>query len=190
MKKLLVVLMVLLSMNVFASDFGVKAGLNYSLFGGDADTNKDNTFDDSFGGFTIGGFYNFTIHEFLSLKTELLLSKDLYPTIYCHSASNTFNTYNLKIPFLLNVTSKYVNIYGGIYFSRIIFETESANENETESVASNWFDKNDYGFVGGISLNINQNIFIDGRIYWGNNIYRDEFPVYNRSLELSLGYSF
>ncbi len=114
------------------------------------------------------------------------MSKDLYPTQYCHEPSNTFSTYNLKIPFILNLSSKYINIYGGIYYSRIIFETES----EGNDVASDWFDKNDFGLTIGLSFNINENIFIDGRVYFGKNIYRDEFPVYNRSLELSLGYNF
>ncbi|MBN2695309.1 porin family protein [bacterium] len=185
MKKLLTVLMILLSMNLFANDFGVKVGLNYSLFD-DGDTNKDNSFDDSFGGFTVGGFYKFSITNLLSLKTEILLSKDLYPTIFCHEPSNTFNTYNLKIPFLLNLSSKYVDIYGGVYYSRIIFETES----EGDYVASDWFDKNDMGLTVGLSFNINNNFFIDARVYLGTNIYKNSFPIYNRSTELSVGYNF
>lgn len=189
MKKLLVVLIVLLSMNVFASDFGFKGGLNYSLFNGN--TEEKNIFEDSFG-FTIGGFYNLRFNTFLSLQTEVLLTKDSYPAFNSGEISNTVNILNIKIPLLLNITTKYINVYGGAFYSRIIFD-------ELESKNGYVYDKDNFGIIIGLFYNITENIFIDSRVYLGGNIKADaggfnpagsDEGIYHTNFELSLGYSF
>ncbi len=185
MKRLLVVLIVLLSMNVFANDFGVKIGLNYSLFK-EKNLEENTSFAQLIGG-SLGVFKEIDINEYISFKGEVLLINSSYSTRSQFTDSEVdadFAVFSIEIPLLLTIKG-FTDLHIGGYLNKVIYNFDITGHYADRGI--NWAGNYDYGIILGTSYYINKDIFVDLMFSYG---FADMYSANNKRISMSVGYSF
>lgn len=151
--------------------FGVKGGVQFTNFGGDADT-------DSKTGFYIGGLADFTVSEKFHVQPELLYSSE--------GASDDFGIDYLRIP----VMAKYYvaegfNIQAGPEVAFKIGTEEDAFDDMTVGT--------DFGLGFGAGYEMANGLMFDARYNLGlTNLNDTDFDLEfnNTGFQIGLGYRF
>lgn len=174
MKKIFFTILGLCSMISYAQDFtsGVKAGLNISTLGGDADV-------DSRTGFYFGFIGDWAISEKFHLQPEVLYSVEGGKT-----DDTDFGINYVKVP----VLGKYkfndeFSIQAGPYISVLTTTVEDGFDENLKSL--------DFGGALGLSYEFPSGLLIDARYNYGfNNISNLNNTINNSVIQVGLGYKF
>jgi hypothetical protein len=174
--------------------FGVKAGVNFSNFSGDAEDANIRT------GFHVGGLAEIKFGNF-AVQPELLYSTAGAKTKY----NDGFDNYDVtaKLSYItIPVAAKYYiaegfNIQAGPQFA---FRTSAKGKVETSGVSVEADMKDQYkgfdlGIFGGVGYELQSGLLFSARYVQGvSNISdgegADDFKVQNTNIQLSVGYKF
>ena len=206
MKKIILSVALLLAAGFSASaqediKFGVKAGVNFATFGGDADNADTRT------GFHAGIVAEFKLSENFSVQPELLYSQMGAKSESSESFAGV--TYRSEVTakydyISLPILAKYYIIEGlsieagpqvGLLVSAKGESTESAG-GETLSSSGDLKDTTksiDFGVAGGVAYDLSMGVFFQARYYAGlSNTYDGEGSgdIKNSAIQLSVGYKF
>lgn len=179
--------------------FGVKAGLNVANVYDEQ--NADFVADNKLG-FVGGAFVAIPLGKYLGIQPEVLYSQKGFKTSrntivgnYDYSVTSTY----LDIPLQVQLKPiKYLTILAGPQYSYLLKTKSSFNGNATtleeESLNSDNYKKNIFGFVVGADVNFD-NLILSGRAGWDisktNSDGDSSTPRYkNQVLQFTLGYTF
>lgn len=165
-------LFVFLSCTVQAQ-FGIKAGLNFANLKGNADADF-NTLTN----FHIGGVYEVSIFDHLSLQPELVYSVQGAKVDDEELKLNYFNV-PVLLKFYLNDG---FNIHAGPQMGMLLSESDYFERFDTNTF--------DFGFTGGLEFFISDGLFAQARYYAGTNQVIDNPDLKNTMIQVSLGYVF
>lgn len=156
-----------------AQSYGIKAGVNFAGFRGDA--------SDDFNvltGFHVGALAELEIFKHLSLQPEFL---------YTHQGAKTKdNDYELNYLTLPVVAKIYFtdsfNVQAGPQFGLLISESDSVEPLESKTY--------DFGVVGGLEFFIADGLFVNARYNAGLSRLSDNLDLKNSVVQISVGYIF
>lgn len=156
--------------------FGLKAGVNFSDFGGSDAKNIDT---EMLTGFHVGALVEFNLMENLSLQPEIMYSSK-------GAKIKDFDDVNLNyitVPVLAKfyvITDK-LSLEAGPQFSFLI------NESVPDQFESKSFD---FAAVGGLGFQFTENFFAQARYVAGLTDTTSDAKITNQVIQLSLGYRF
>ena len=138
---------------------GLKAGLNFANV-----TNTDGFTNDSRTGYMIGGYISSKPKKILGFRSELILSRQGYD-YKTNTSTGNVNLDYLLLPQLitLNFTKKFQLHVGGQAAFLLNAEVDSTNGNNSGSLFD-YFNRFDYGLVGGVEVSPIFGLFVGGRI--------------------------
>lgn len=180
MKKLFVTALLLIagsaSMNAQGIDFGIKAGANFSKLDG-SDVSGDNLTS-----FHVGALVELNLLENLSIQPEIM-----YSSQGTKIEDEEWKVDYISVPVLAKfyVLTDKLSLEAGPQFSFLInedFPSSIGADVESESF--------DFGIVGGLGLNITNNIFAQARYVVGLTEASKEAEVTNQVIQLSVGLKF
>ncbi len=156
-----------------AQSYGIKAGVNFASFRGDA-SNDFNVLT----GFHVGALAELKIFEHLSVQPEFL---------YTHQGAKTKdNDYELNYLTLPVVAKIYFtdsfNVQAGPQFGLLISESDSVEPLESKTY--------DFGVVGGLEFFIADGLFVNARYNAGLSRLSENVDLKNSVVQLSVGYIF
>lgn len=156
-----------------AQDLGIKAGVNFSNFGGgDADGFNVLT------GFHAGIFTEVQLLKHLSFQPELLYSKQGAKR---QDAEYELNYLNVPAVFKLYLNEGF-NIQAGPQFGLLISESDNFNGFNSKTY--------DLGVALGAEFYIADGLFVQGRYIYGTSSVSSERDIKNTGIQVSLGYQF
>ncbi|MBM3412415.1 MAG: PorT family protein [Bacteroidetes bacterium] len=193
MRKMLLVLLVMVSCPVFAQfHVGVKGGANVTKVEG-------KSFKDQFrSGYALGGFAEIKLSKKLYLQPELLINQynTRLDTSYNNLLGNVFNGMTsvkldyLSVPILLNYrvgSGGFISLQAGPQYGVLIDKNNSLLQN-----TGNAFKKGDFSLLGGVQIKAGA-IRLNGRYFIGltdiNDLTNDSKWL-NQGFQLSLGLTF
>ena len=151
---------------------GLKAGLNFANV-----TNTAGFKNSSRTGYMIGGYISPKAKKILGFRSELILSRQGYDY-----KTNT-NTGNVNLDYLLlpqliilRFTKKFQLHLGGQAAFLLNAKVDSTNGNNSGSLF-NYFNRFDYGVVGGAEVSPISGLFIGARINVSFNSVNKEAPI-------------
>lgn len=176
MKKLFLMAILLVagstSMNAQGIDFGVKAGANFSNLDGDGIDGDNLT------SFHAGAVLEVNLFENFSLQPEVLYS----------SQGTKLEDEDIKLDYIsVPVLAKFylisdkLSIEAGPQFSFLV------NDDVPEVFETKSFD---FAAIGGLGLNITNNLFVQARYVVGLTDTTKEAEVTNKVIQLSVGWKF
>lgn len=156
-----------------AQSYGIKAGINFASFRGDASGDFN-----VLTGFHAGALAEISIFKHLSVQPEFL---------YTHQGAKTKdNDYELNYLTLPVVAKIYFtdsfNVQFGPQFGLLISESDSV-----EALKSNTYD---FGLVGGMEFFVADGLFVNARYNAGLSRLSDNLDLKNSVVQLSVGYIF
>lgn len=160
------------SMNAQGIDFGVKAGANFSNLDGDGIDGDNLT------SFHAGAVLEVNLFENFSLQPEVLYS----------SQGTKLEDEDIKLDYIsVPVLAKFylisdkLSIEAGPQFSFLV------NDDVPEVFETKSFD---FAAIGGLGLNITNNLFVQARYVVGLTDTTKEAEVTNKVIQLSVGWKF
>jgi hypothetical protein len=143
---------------------GVKAGLNFANV-----TNTSGFTNSSRTGYLIGGYFSPGTKKLLGFRSELILSRQGYD-YKTNTNTGTVNLDYLLLPqlIILRFTKKFQVHAGGQIAFLLNANVDSTNGNNSSSLF-NYFNRFDYGLVGGAEVSPISGLFIGARINVGLN---------------------
>jgi Outer membrane protein beta-barrel domain len=167
-------LFIILFFNTTASSqFGIKAGYNYVNVSGPGSINTD-----SRSGFMIGSFFGPRTKKLFGFRSEFILSRQGYDYKTATNTGNVNLDY-LLLPQLLtlNFTKKFeVHAGGQIAFLLNAGVDSTGGSNNNGSLLS-YFNRIDYGLIGGAQVSPFSGLFIGARINVSMKSITREQPV-------------
>ena len=156
--------------------FGVKAGANFASLEGDGLEGLE-----TYTSFHFGALLELKVFENFSLQPELLYSSQ--GAKVNSEAVDDINFNYVTVPVLAKfyLISDRLSVEAGPQFSFLI-DDNVGDQFESESF--------DFAAVGGIGLNITDNIFAQARYVVGLTEASKDAEVKNRVIQVSLGYRF
>lgn len=180
MKKLILIFAFLVlgltQSNAQMLNFGVKAGANFASLDGDGLEGLE-----TYTSFHFGALLELKVFENFSLQPELLYSSQ--GAKVNSEAVDDINFNYVTVPVLAKfyLISNRLSLEAGPQFSFLI------NDNVGDQFESESFD---FAAVGGLGLNITDNIFVQARYVAGLTEASKDAEVKNRVIQVSLGYRF
>jgi hypothetical protein len=173
MKNFLWLLFILFINNAAFSQFGIKAGYNYVNVSGPGSINTD-----SRSGFMIGSFFGPKTKKIVGFRSEFILSRQGYDYKTATNTGNVNLDY-LLLPQLLtlNFTKKLEIHAGGQMAFLLNAGVDSTGSSNNNSSLLSYFNRIDYGLVGGIQLSPFLGFFIGARINVSMKSITREQPV-------------
>ena len=176
MKKLLLMAILLVagstSMNAQGIDFGVKAGANFSNLDGDGMDGDNLT------SFHAGALLEINVFENFSVQPEVMYS----------SQGTKLEDEDIKLDYIsVPVLAKFylisdkLSIEAGPQFSFLV------NDNLEDTFETKSFD---FAAIGGLGLNLTNNLFVQARYVVGLTDTTKEAEVTNKVIQLSVGWKF
>jgi hypothetical protein len=158
-KILLIVLLLIIKSNTFAQ-FGIKAGYNYVNVTGTGSVNTD-----SRSGYMIGAFFGPKAKKMFGFRSELMLSRQGYDYKTATNTGNVNLDY-LLLPqlFTLNFTKRIEVHAGGQIAFLLNAKVDSTGGGDNNGSLFNYFNRFDYGLVGGAQVFPFSGLFIGARI--------------------------
>ena len=171
------------------SRIGLKTGVNFANFGGDADT-------DMRVGYHIGGFAKFQVSDALAIQPELLYSLQGYKTEGLTFGGVTFaeeenvNYHYVNIPVIFKIyPMEGFNLQVGPQFGYLASVTVDGEDVKSESNSKDM----DFGLAFGAGFDMND-VQIGARYNLGLSDIADdeddEFKVQNRVIQVYIGFAF
>ena len=165
-------LLILPSLSDAQLKIGLKAGLNFANVTNSASINSN-----SRTGYMIGGYISNKPKKIFGFRSELILSRQGYDY-----KTNT-NTGNVNLDYLLlpqlitlNFTKKFQLHAGGQAAFLLNAKVDSAGGSNTGSLL-NYFNKFDYGLVGGVEVSPIFGLFVGSRINISFNKVNKDAPA-------------
>jgi hypothetical protein len=173
MLKLIIILLLLSPSILFAQlKIGLKAGLNFANV-----TNTSGFNNSSRTGYMIGGYISIKPKKIFGFRSELILSRQGYDY-----KTNT-NTGNVNLDYFLlpqlitlNFTKKLQLHAGGQAAFLLNAKVDSSGGSNTSSLL-NYFNKFDYGLVGGLEVSPLFGVFVGGRVNISFNKVNKDAPA-------------
>lgn len=156
--------------------FGVKAGANFASLEGDGVEGLD-----TYTSFHFGALLELKLFENFSVQPELLYSSQGAKVNSDAFDDINFNYVTVPVLAKFYLISDKLSVEAGPQFSFLIDDNVS-DQFKTESF--------DFAAVGGLGLNITNNIFAQARYVVGLTEASKEAEVKNRVIQVSLGYRF
>lgn len=180
------------SMNAQDIKYGVKAGVNFSNVGGDAEDTDMRT------GFHVGGLAEIKFGNF-AVQPEILYTTGGYKSEYSDfgtTIEETFKTSYIAVP----IAAKYyiidgLSIQAGPQFAFLTSakaKLEAGGEEEEMDVKDE-LKSFDFGVLGGVGYELESGLLFSVRYVQGlSNILddSDDYKVQNTNIQLSVGYKF
>jgi opacity protein-like surface antigen len=212
MKKIILSAAILAAVNFSATaqeamKFGVKAGVNFATFGGDANNAESRT------GFHAGAVAEFKLSENFSIQPELLYSQmgsktnesvNEFGVNFREEVSNKYDYISLPILAKYYII-KGLSIEAGPQIGFLVSakgELDRTVNGESISTSADVKDSTksiDFGLAGGLAYDLPVGLFFQARYYAGISNIADEegsdngdsdFEVKNMAIQLSIGYKF
>ena len=164
------------STNAQGIDFGIKAGPNFANLEGDLNSENITSFH-------AGALVELNLIGSFSLQPELLYSSQGSKV----EGSDDFNLDYLSIPVLAKfyILPNRLSLEAGPQFSFLL------NDGTPEEIADDFKAESfDFAALGGIGLNITDNIFAQARYVLGLTEASKDAEVTNRVIQLSVGLKF
>ena len=169
MKKILVVLLFSPATLFAQLGIGIKAGLNFANVTSTAGINANNR-----SGYMVGGYISPKPKKLLGYRSEIMISRQGYD-FKTNNNTGTVNLDYLLLPQLitLNFTKRF-EIHAGGQIAFLLNAKADSSNNNSGSVFD-YFNRFDYGIVGGLQASPISGLFIGARINIGlNNINREQ----------------
>lgn len=180
MKKLIFILLFLVigmnQSNAQMLKFGVKAGANFASLDGDGVEGLD-----TYTSFHFGALLEVKVFENFSIQPELLYSSQGAKVSDENVKDINFNYVTVPVLAKFYLITDKLSLEAGPQFSFLV------NENVPNQFESESFD---FAAVGGLGLNITDNIFVQARYVAGLTEASKDAEVKNRVVQVSVGYRF
>ncbi len=201
------------SLKAQSFSFGVKGGLNLSMYTSDNSSLKP--------GFHIGGFANIQLNQYLAIQPELMYSMmgnrinereemEILGNEYYAELTQTTTSHNIVVPIMVQIMPiPALKIEVGPQFgfnlgmsSHTKFETNVIGQNNYErdsDIDKDSYNLFEFGISAGLSYDITKNIMVGARYNYGITPLIDEVKVGNtvlteavhtHNIMISLGYRF
>ena len=187
MKKIIVAAVVLfagsLSMQAQAIKFGFKGGLNYAnQTGSDITVNSSNYNTDAITSYHVGLLAELRVTDGFAIQPELLYSTQ--GATYKNAVTEFKNELGyISIPVLAKISlNKAISLDLGPQASFLLSEKNKFNVKNAETF--------EFGAAAGLSLNITNNFFLQGRYVLGLTEASKEAEVKNSVVQISAGFKF
>jgi Outer membrane protein beta-barrel domain len=156
---LLIILLLIINSSAF-TQFGIKGGYNYVNVTGPGSVNAD-----SRSGYMIGAFFGPKAKKLFSFRSELMLSRQGYDYKTATNTGNVNLDY-LLLPqlFTLNFTKRFEVHAGGQIAFLLNAKVDSTGGGNSNGSLFNYFNRFDYGLVGGAQVSPFSGLFIGARI--------------------------
>lgn len=180
MKKLFVMAILLIagsvSVNAQGIDIGVKAGANFAKLDGDG-INGDNLTS-----FHVGALLEINVFENFSVQPEVMYSSQGTKV----EGAGDFKLDYIAVPVLAKfyLISDKLSLEAGPQFSFLVNDDAPSVETQFETKSF------DFAAVGGLGLNITNNLFVQARYVAGLTDTSKDAKVTNQVIQLSLGLKF
>lgn len=158
--------------------FGLKAGVNFSDFGGSDAKNIDS---DMLTGFHVGALVEFNLMENLSLQPEIMYSAKGAKISDVDIDDINLNYITVPVLAKFYVITDKLSLEAGPQFSFLI------NESVPDQFESKSFD---FAAVGGLGFQFTENFFAQARYVAGLTDTTSDAKITNQVIQLSLGYRF
>jgi opacity protein-like surface antigen len=158
--------------------FGLKAGVNFSDFGGSDAKNIDT---DMLTGFHVGALVEFNLMENLSLQPEIMYSAKGAKISDVDVDDINLNYITVPVLAKFYVITDKLSLEAGPQFSFLI------NESVPDQFESKSFD---FAAVGGLGFQFTENFFAQARYVAGLTDTTSDAKITNQVIQLSLGYRF
>ncbi len=163
--------------------FGLKGGLNYANQSGSGITVNSTNYDsEAITSYHAGLIAEIKLTDAFSIQPELLYSTQ--GATYKNAIDEFKNEIGyLSIPVLLKVNlNKFVSLDFGPQASFLLSERKNVNFRESETF--------EFGAVGGLTLNITKNLFLQGRYVAGLTEATRDATIKNSVVQVSAGIRF
>lgn len=155
------------------AQFGVKGGLNFSNFRGDASDNFDVATN-----WHVGVVYDSEITSYLSIQPELL-----YGVMGAEIDDNKIKLGYFSVPVMLKIyPTQGFNIQLGPQFGMLVNESDNFDAFKSETF--------DFGLAAGLEFFLTNNLFIQARYYSGSKKVSDNVDIKNTAVTASIGLMF
>lgn len=158
--------------------FGLKAGVNFSDFGGSDARNFDT---DKLTGFHVGALIEFKLLENLSLQPEIMYSANGAKISDVDIDDINLNYITVPVLAKFYVITDKLSLEAGPQFSFLI------NESVPDQFESKSFN---FAAVGGLGFQFTENFFAQARYVAGLTDTSSDAKITNQVIQLSLGYRF
>lgn len=173
MNKLLLTVAALACSFAMQAQFGIKGGVNFSNFRGDAADNFNVSTN-----WHLGVVYENEITSYLSFQPELLYS--------VMGAKNDDHTYKLgyfSVPLMLKIyPTESFNIQLGPQLGMLVNESDNFKAYDSQTF--------DFGLAAGLEFFLSNNLFIQARYYSGSKRVAEHIELKNTNVSASLGLMF
>ncbi|WP_291118211.1 porin family protein [Flavobacterium sp. UBA6135] len=156
--------------------FGLKAGANFASLDGDGVSGLD-----TYTSFHFGGLVEFKVLENLSIQPEVLYSSQGAKVNEENIKDINFNYITVPVLAKIYLISEKLSLEAGPQFSFLM------NDNLNDQLESKSFD---FAAVGGLGLQITDNVFVQGRYVLGLTDTTSNAEIKNRVIQVSVGYRF
>ena len=187
MKKIILTAIVLLAvstnMQAQAVTFGFKGGLNYAnQTGSDITVNNTNYNTDAITSYHVGLITELKLTDGFAIQPELLYSTQ--GASYKNAVEEFKNELGyLSIPIMAKINlNQAISLDLGPQASFLLSEKNKFNAKNAETF--------EFGVAGGLSLNITENFFLQGRYVLGLTEASKEAQVKNSVFQISAGFKF
>jgi len=163
MKKLLILFLLLPVFSSAQLGIGVKAGLNFANVTDPGGINAS-----SRSGYMIGGYISPKPKKLFGFRSEIMLSRQGYD-FKTNNNTGTVDLDYLLLPQLvtLNITKRFEIHAGGQLAFLLNANADSSNNNGNSGSILDYFNRFDYGIVGGVQVSPFSGLFIGARINIG-----------------------
>lgn len=181
------------------SKFGVKAGYSHASFTQGSNKNVWNNDDDARSGFYAGVFYEFSLtnEKGFSIQPEVLYSQQGNSVKY--DIAGVRNTVDYKfdyinVPILAKIyLADWVSLYGGPTVGfKVSEKVEFSNNNNNATIGydSDDIQTVDVSLTGGVSFEIGNRFFIEGRYNHGIKPVVKNGDMNNSTIQAGVGFKF